>query len=183
MERCRRALVWWAAWLVAATRVAGLAWSPKSAPRPRMRQLASATTLPPASTAVLAIHSDEDFLAAMAESKNEVLVVVKFYASWCRACKTIEPRFKRLAVEFHDLAKFYEIEFSENKELCRRLGVKKLPLVQFYRGTDGQLDSLMAGPSKFSDVRAKVEELLGTHHHHDAEVPEFTDISSHYDDE
>lgn len=51
----------------------------------------------------------------------------------CKACKSIEPKFKRLAVEFGDVAGFYEIEFNANKALCRRLEIKKLPVVQFYR--------------------------------------------------
>lgn len=166
--------------------VNGLAWQAGAKqPRPRMRQLVSATTQapPPASIAVVPIRTDEDFLAAMAESKNDVLVVVKFYASWCRACKTIEPRFKRLAIEFHDTACFYQVEFTENKELCRRLGIKKLPCVSFYRGSDGCLETLMAGPSKFADVRTKVEQILGHAHDPNLDVPEFTDITRHYDDE
>ncbi|KAJ8599567.1 hypothetical protein CTAYLR_004655 [Chrysophaeum taylorii] len=164
----------------------GVAWGmsfggPGRTPRTgRVRQAATATAVP-ASSAVVAVQSDADFLAAM-EASNEALVVVKYYASWCRACKTIEPRFKRLAVEFHDVAGFYEVEFSANKDLCRRLGIKKLPCVQFYRGAEGCLDTVMAGPSKFADVRAKCETLLGIHPDPDIEVPEFTDVSAHYDD-
>jgi len=99
---------------------------------------------------------------------------------WCRACKTIEPRFRRLAAEFHDDAAFFEIEFGTQKELCRRLGIKKLPCVQFYRGADGLLDTVLCGPSKFPDVRVKMQDLLGDHVAVDDDVPEFTDISTHY---
>lgn len=149
--------------------------------RPRMESLRSAT-MPAVSKAVTPIRSDDEFTSAMAEAKNDVLVVVKFYASWCRACKTIEPRFRRLATEFHDSAHFYEVEFGENKELCRSLEIKKLPCVNFYRGSDECLDTLMAGPSKFATVRSKVEDLVGALHYDPSEVPEFTDISDHYDD-
>lgn len=124
------------------------------------------------------IASDADFLSAMAAGD---LVLVKFYASWCRACKTIEPRYKRLANEFHDVARFYEVEFSANKDLCRRLGIKKLPCVQFYKGPDGCLDTVMCGPSKFADVKLKLKDVLGEDAADLSGVPEFTDISNHYD--
>lgn len=81
--------------------------------------------------------------------------------------------------EFGDEAAFYEIEFSANKDLCRRLDIKKLPCVQFFRGAEGHVATVMCGPSKFPDVRLKLEDLLG-HSHHPDDVPEFTDVSEHY---
>ena len=36
----------------------------------------------------------------MERSANDGIVAIKFYASWCRACKTIAPRFERLGKEF-----------------------------------------------------------------------------------
>ena len=110
---------------------------------------------------VVPIDGDEAFLAAMQYCTDDRLVAVKFYASWCRACKSIAPRFERLAKEFAgDEVQFFEIEFAANKELCRRLNIKKLPCVQYFRGSLGCVDTVMCGPSKFPDVRVKLEELL-----------------------
>ena len=67
----------------------------------------------------------------------------------------------------------------KNKDLCRRLDIKKLPCVQFFRGAEGHVATVMCGPSKFPDVRLKLEDLLG-HSHHPDDVPEFTDVSEHY---
>merc|ERR1712129_407332 len=92
---------------------------------------------------------------------------------------TIAPRFERLAKEFDGDASFYEIEFSANKDLCRRLDTKKLPCVQFFRGAEGRVATVMCGPSKFPEVREKLVELLGDEAHGD-DVPEFTDVSAHY---
>ncbi|EGB07552.1 hypothetical protein AURANDRAFT_8418, partial [Aureococcus anophagefferens] len=98
---------------------------------------------------VVPIDGDEAFLAAMQYCTDDRLVAVKFYASWCRACKSIAPRFERLAKEFAgDEVQFFEIEFAANKELCRRLNIKKLPCVQYFRGSLGCVDTVMCGPSK-----------------------------------
>ena len=131
------------------------------------------------SSHVPAIVDDDTFLAAMSKSAGDKVVAIKFYAGWCRACKTIAPRFERLAKEFGDEAAFFEIEFSANKDLCRRLDIKKLPCVQFFRGAEGHVATVMCGPSKFPDVRLKLEDLLG-HSHHPDDVPEFTDVSEAY---
>mmetsp|Transcript_1046 Transcript_1046/g.3113 ORF Transcript_1046/g.3113 Transcript_1046/m.3113 type:complete len:175 (+) Transcript_1046:144-668(+) len=123
------------------------------------------------------IVDEDSFLAAMAQSAGDRVVAIKFYASWCRACKSIAPRFERLARDYDGEAAFFEIEFASNKDLCRRLEIKKLPCVQFFRGSDGCIDTVMCGPSKFPEVKVALEK----HIHHD--VPyEYTDVSSHYDD-
>ena len=72
-----------------------------------------------------------------------------------------------------------EIEFGTNKELCRRLSIKKLPCVQFFQGSEGCVSTVMCGPSKFPDVRVRLESLLGEHPH-SPDLPEFTDVSKHY---
>ena len=132
-----------------------------------------------ASKYVPAIVDEDTFIAAMAKSAGDGIVAIKFYAGWCRACKTIAPRFERLAKEFGEEAAFYEIEFSANKDLCRRLDIKKLPCVQFFQGAEGHAATVMCGPSKFPEVRLKLEDRLG-HSHAAEDVPEFTDISKHY---
>ena len=137
-------------------------FAPPSLPRHRryapVLQAKSQTT---SKKMVVPIDGDEAFLAAMQYCTDDRLVAVKFYASWCRACKSIAPRFERLAKEFAgDEVQFFEIEFAANKELCRRLNIKKLPCVQYFRGSLGRVDTVMCGPSKFPDVRVKLEELL-----------------------
>jgi thioredoxin 1 len=129
---------------------------------------------------VPAIVDEETFLEAMSKSEGDKIVAIKFHASWCRACKSIAPRFKCLAKEFGGEAAFYQIEFSANKDLCRRLDIKKLPCVQFFQGAEGNVATVLCGPSKFPDVRLKLEDLLD-HSHHAEDVPEFTDVSQHYD--
>ena len=73
-------------------------FAPPSLPRHRryapVLQAKSQTT---SKKMVVPIDGDEAFLAAMQYCADDRLVAVKFYASWCRACKSIAPRFERLA--------------------------------------------------------------------------------------
>ena len=125
---------------------------------------------------VVPIQNEDDFNKAMKLAESE-LVVIKYFASWCKACKTIEPKFKRLSAEFKE-ATFYEVEFGANKDLVKNLQIKKLPCAQLYR--NGLVDTVVCGPSKFPNVRNEIEKFLGLDHVAD-DVPEFTDISDHYE--
>eukprot|EP00186_Timspurckia_oligopyrenoides_P005172 CAMPEP_0182447014 /NCGR_PEP_ID=MMETSP1172-20130603/10244_1 /TAXON_ID=708627 /ORGANISM="Timspurckia oligopyrenoides, Strain CCMP3278" /LENGTH=134 /DNA_ID=CAMNT_0024643259 /DNA_START=258 /DNA_END=659 /DNA_ORIENTATION=+ len=96
-----------------------------------------------------------DYLAAL-ECSSEHLVVMKFFAPWCRSCKAIDPTYRRLAREFKSVL-FCDIDFSENKELARRLGISSLPAFQFYDGTKGRIEDFSAGPKRIDMLREKLE--------------------------
>ena len=96
------------------------------------------------------------------------IVVIKFFASWCRACKAMAPKISRVAEDWPDI-EFYEIMFDDNKKLCKSLGIKILPFVEIIAGTAGKVESFSCGPSKISQLqaRARARSPRGrTHHHH-----------------
>ena len=117
---------------------------------------------------VTPITSMEQFLAEKkkADEVGSPIMVVKFYASWCRACKSIAPRFKKVAMEYNDNIACYEIEFVANQELCKELGIKKLPCMHFCTlslrarararslARRGTLDSRRVPRARFPQMRA-----------------------------
>ncbi|KAI2502236.1 thioredoxin [Fragilaria crotonensis] len=117
------------------------------------------------------IHNTKEYLDFIAQ--DDRLCVVKFYASWCKSCQKFGVLYKRLATQCGDLyettsslsekhhhdqsqllkrgnVRFAEVEFGANAELCRSLGIKKLPNVHIYKGTElGRITGFPCGPSKF----------------------------------
>eukprot|EP00746_Dinoflagellata_sp_MGD_P007406 gnl/MRDRNA2_/MRDRNA2_114641_c0_seq1.p1 gnl/MRDRNA2_/MRDRNA2_114641_c0~~gnl/MRDRNA2_/MRDRNA2_114641_c0_seq1.p1 ORF type:complete len:574 (-),score=89.35 gnl/MRDRNA2_/MRDRNA2_114641_c0_seq1:8-1729(-) len=77
---------------------------------------------------------------------EERLVVYKFFAPWCRACKAMGIKFAKLATEYTD-ARFFQVDYEKNKDVCKSLGVKVLPYVEIYRG-ENRLEGFSCGPSK-----------------------------------
>ena len=104
---------------------------------------------------VLSVHSLDDLLTALATAGDR-LVVVDFFASWCRACRGVFPKVIAAAAARPDIL-FVKCEFEENKAVARVMGVKALPTFQFFRGPDGRLESLTAGPSKAAVLTAAIE--------------------------
>ena len=86
-----------------------------------------------------------------AKDENKV-VVIKFFASWCRACKAMAPKISRVAEDWPDI-EFYEIMFDDNKKLCKSLGIKILLLVEIVAGTAGKVESFSCGPARSRSSR------------------------------
>jgi thiol-disulfide isomerase/thioredoxin len=66
---------------------------------------------------ILPIDDTDAYEALIEEATRENrVVVIKFFASWCRACKAMSPKFTRIADDWPDV-EFHEIMF-DNK--CAR---------------------------------------------------------------
>ena len=84
------------------------------------------------------VNGTEEFLQALKEAGDR-LVIVDFYARWCGACRGLFPKLCKIASqeENKDIL-FVKVEFDDNKEMCRSMGVKILPFFHFYKGKEGK---------------------------------------------
>ncbi|CAI5513924.1 unnamed protein product [Closterium sp. Naga37s-1] len=103
------------------------------------------------------VANTAEFVEALGAAGDK-LVVVDFFGTWCRSCRAMHPKLCMLASKHPD-AVFLQVEFDPNKQLCRSLGIKRLPFFHFYRGADGLLDAF---PATLTSI-AKIEEALETH--------------------
>ena len=58
--------------------------------------------------------------------------------------------------------RFAEVEFSANAELCRSLGIKKLPNIHIYKNNLGRITGFPCGPSKFPILEETLDRLVAT---------------------
>jgi len=72
--------------------------------------------------------------------ENERIVVVRFFATWCKACKAIAPYYRRLALQYPDVL-FVNVPVSEsNTDLHRGLKVPSLPYGHIYYPNIGMME-------------------------------------------
>jgi len=80
---------------------------------------------------VMVIDTLEEYKTVVGDEKDR-LVVVRFYATWCKACKAMAPLFYRLASTYEDCV-FVEVPVTDrNSALHQGLGVPSLPFGHIY---------------------------------------------------
>ena len=79
--------------------------------------------------------TEVDFEAALVEA-GSALVVVDFFAEWCKPCKRIAPLLDQLAsthANRPDKIKFFKVDVDQSRELSAAQGVRSMPTIQFFR--------------------------------------------------
>jgi thioredoxin 1 len=90
--------------------------------------------------------------------KKEVLqasepVLVDYWASWCPACRAMNPTMEALATEF----KVCKVNVDTNQELAGRYGISLIPALLIF--TDGQIAARHVGVRPEATLRAKMQKL------------------------
>jgi Ca2+-binding EF-hand superfamily protein/thiol-disulfide isomerase/thioredoxin len=96
------------------------------------------------------------------DANPDQLVVLKFFAPWCRACKGLEPKFLQIANDekYQDLPIMWaDLSIQHNKDFVKSLGVLALPSVQFY-ANGGLVESFPCGPSKVPILKRKLAQFI-----------------------
>jgi thiol-disulfide isomerase/thioredoxin len=96
--------------------------------------------------------------AAYGNERASTLLVVEFYGKWCNSCRRLYPRLMKLAKQEQDVL-FVKIDFDACKDLCRKLGVVKLPYFHVYNGSGSRLADFSASldPVKFQRLTDSIE--------------------------
>ncbi|KAJ8906677.1 hypothetical protein NDN08_003167 [Rhodosorus marinus] len=77
---------------------------------------------------------DFDFLVESGAT-TESLVVIEFYAKWCKKCIKMMPRFRKIALDNRDCW-FGKVDINAVGKLPRRQKIKEMPTFQIFSGTE-----------------------------------------------
>ena len=80
------------------------------------------------------VIEDSLMLEEALEGAGKELVVVDFYADWCKPCKAIAPLLHSLAAQrsCRGKVRFYKVNVDECRELATEYEVSSMPTILFY---------------------------------------------------
>ncbi|MFZ4413941.1 MAG: thioredoxin [Bacteroidales bacterium] len=65
--------------------------------------------------------------------KTDKLVLVDFYAEWCKPCKVQAPIVKEIEGEMSDKVKLVKIDIEQNKEIAAHYKIKSVPTIMILK--------------------------------------------------
>eukprot|EP00210_Caulerpa_lentillifera_P005725 g5473.t1 len=121
------------------------------------------------------INSPEQMLHALSTSGNR-LVVVAFYAKWCRSCRVLHPKLSQICAENPNMV-LLMVDWDENMDICKTMGVKVLPFFHFYRRPFGRQTSFSISVSKIAKLKDAIK-LYGVPLEEDRNYPGVDELHS-----
>ena len=91
-------------------------------------------------------------------AKNNKILVVDFWASWCGPCRAIAPIIEELATEYKGKVAIGKCNVDENSSLTGSFGVRGIPAIYFI--VDGDVVDEQIGLCSKEELKAKIDNLV-----------------------
>jgi thioredoxin 1 len=100
------------------------------------------------------VHTEAE-LEAEFKTDGAKLVIVDFFAEWCRPCREVAPYITNLSREMQAVAVFLKVDVDTCNDLSLKYGVKAMPTFILFRegGIVGEIEG--ANMSQLEEAIAK----------------------------
>ncbi len=90
--------------------------------------------------------------------KNDVPVLVDYWAEWCGPCKMIAPILDEIASEYGDKIKVAKLNIDENSGTPPKYGIRGIPTLMLFK--DGSVEATKVGAVSKSQLSSFIDQHL-----------------------
>jgi len=83
-------------------------------------------------------------------SRNDILVLIDFWAAWCGPCKMMAPAFAQASQMLEPLVRLGKVNTESEQQLSARFGVRSIPTLILFKG--GREIGRQAGAMAAQDI-------------------------------
>lgn len=89
--------------------------------------------------------------------KNDKLVIIDFFATWCVPCQMMSEVLREIEKEYEDVAEIFKVDVDENQETAIRYDVTSMPTLVFFK--DGEEVERNVGYIEKDELISIIEDL------------------------
>ena len=105
----------------------------------------------------MSLEINNENYQSVIEKKDE-LIVLDFFANWCKPCKVIGPIVEELSNEYEGKATIIKIDVDNNKEIASQYGIRNIPTILFIK--NGEVVDKHMGAAPKSVLKSKIDSHL-----------------------
>lgn len=94
-----------------------------------------------------------------AQVKQDLPILVDFWAPWCGPCRAVAPILEKLAADYQGRLMVAKINVDENQQTASKFGVRSIPNLIFFKG--GQVAEQVVGGRSENDFKTIIDKVLG----------------------
>jgi thioredoxin 1 len=86
------------------------------------------------------------------------ICIIDFWAPWCSPCKTMLPRFRRLAVIYKNKIAFGRFNIQSDSKILKKYNVMSVPFLLFFK--NGKQVFSSSGKKSIGDLKEIINEKM-----------------------